>query len=253
MNSTPQNISAITDISANIFAVLILILIAIVAVRERAPLQDVTPRELDLEKDVASVERAPLGSDELFDLLYERRDGAPSIKIDLFDARIDAVIGGKAERFESGEKAAVRFRQLATVPSRPSVALYVFDNRFYRRITDSLKAAGWTWREMSVPQALTENGPGTKSQAWSRGFRELIAQSSERMRFRSELAQLLQSSSSDRPLDSGANGESGAVRQSAETLVERLVGWWRTMLEAFAIIGGLVFVCWVERARLRNA
>ncbi len=132
MNSPPQTISAISDISANIFAVLILILIAIVAVRERAPLQDVTPRDLDLETDVASVERAPLGSDELFDLLYERRDGAPSIKIDLFDARIDAVIDGKAGRFESGEKAAVRFRQLAAVSSRSSVALYVFDNRFYR-------------------------------------------------------------------------------------------------------------------------
>lgn len=109
-------------------AVLILILIAIVAVRELAPLQDVTPRDLDLEADVTSVERAPLGSDELFDLLYERRDGAPSIKIDLFDARIDAVIDGKAEGFESGEKAAVRQQAFANYPREVRQALVAAEN-----------------------------------------------------------------------------------------------------------------------------
>lgn len=250
MDSAPHNISAITDISANIFAVLILILVAVVAVRERSPLHDATPQEIDVVKDVASIERSPLGSDQLFDLLYERGNGVPSIKIDLFDDRIDAVVGTKTERFDSVEKAVLRIAQFVAASDRLPVAVYVFDHRFYRRVTDALKSAGWVWRELSVPQALRESAPETKGQSWSRGFQQLIVRPSDRTLFRTEIARLLQSGSVDTPFVAGSS--EGSRLQSPETIIERLVQWWRSLLQALTIVIGLFFVAWVEIARPRD-
>ena len=57
--SVSHNISAMTDISANIFALLILILLIMLAAHENAPAPGTEGLQIiDLEKDVAGVERA---------------------------------------------------------------------------------------------------------------------------------------------------------------------------------------------------
>jgi hypothetical protein len=67
--SVSHNISAMTDISANIFALLILILIIMLAARENSPAPGAEGLLIiDPEKDVAGVERAPLSSEELIEL-----------------------------------------------------------------------------------------------------------------------------------------------------------------------------------------
>jgi len=102
VNPTPHNISALTDISANIFALLIFILIIMIAAKGPAPASRTdAPQTIDVEKDIVGVERAPLGSDELFDLLYERSKGTTSVKIDLFEREINVVFDGGTERFAS--------------------------------------------------------------------------------------------------------------------------------------------------------
>jgi hypothetical protein len=95
-----HNISAMTDISANIFALLILILIIMLAARENSPTPRVQgPQVIDVEKDVAGVERSPLSSEEVIELLYERRERASSTKIDLLERKDRALRHDRKCRF----------------------------------------------------------------------------------------------------------------------------------------------------------
>lgn len=247
MISVSHNISAMTDISANIFALLILILLIMLAGRENSP----APRTqglqvIDLEKDVAGVERSPLASDELIDLLYERRERASSTKIDLLEREIVISFAGKTQSFDNAGDAVSRLRQIGSVGS--PVGVYVFSHRFYRGMSDSLMGLGWPWREISIPQALRDSAGG--SQGWSVGFSELIAHSSNRSQFRADLARLLQSAPSNEANESWR--ERGVAAQRPETIISQLAWWLRTTLNAISILGGLLFVAWVEIIRTKR-
>jgi hypothetical protein len=146
LSSLYRDISAVTDISANIFALLILILIIMLAARENSA----APQAVDVEIDTIGSERAPLGSDELFDLLYERRTSALSTKIDLFAYGIDVISAGKTQHFTSVEGVLARLNESARYTGVP-VGVYVFSHRFYRDTTTALKTMGSEWREVSVP------------------------------------------------------------------------------------------------------
>lgn len=249
MNSAPHNISAITDISANIFTLLIFILIMMLAAQERPVVRSEAGLVVDVEKDLAGVERSPLGSDELFDLLYDRGERATSVKIDLFDQGIDVSVDGRTERFNSVESAVLRLKQIAASTRLP-VGIYVFSHQFYRKVTDNLKVFGWSWRELSVPQALRDVRAGRAGQSWSAGFSELIARPSNRGQFRIELARLLQSSA-DGKLSESRHGGGAASGHWRDTIVDNIVRWSRTVLNAIAVFGGLIFVTWVEMRRTR--
>ena len=228
-----HNVSAMTDISANIFALLILILIIMLAARENFPAPGAEGLQIvDLETDVAGVERAPLSSEELIDLLYERRERASSTKIDLLEQEIVISFGGKAEHFGATEN-----------------AVYVFSHRFYRNISDSLKTLGWSWREISIPQALRASGGGP--QGWSAGFSELIAHSSDRSQFRADRARLLRSTSQNEHSNQSPH-ERGNAAQRPETMIGQFARWLRAALDAISLLGGFIFVACVEIIRMKR-
>jgi hypothetical protein len=245
--SVSHNISAMTDISANIFALLILILLIMLAAHENAPAPGTEGLQIiDLEKDVAGVERAPLSSEELIELLYERRERASSTKIDLLEQEIVISFGGKTERFGTTEIAVSRLRQIASVGS--PVDVYVFSHRFYRDISDSLKTLGWSWREISIPQALRASAGGP--QGWSAGFSELIAHSSDRSQFRADLARLLRSASQYEHSNQSWH-ERGNAAQRPETMIGQLARWLRAALDAISLLGGFIIAC-VEIIRMKR-
>ena len=251
MNSTPQNVSILTDISANIFALLILFLIIMLAARASSPSpRDEVAQVIDVEKEFAGLERSPLSGDELVDLLYERRDGAVTTRIDLLEQSI--VAAGKTERFSALENAAPRLRQLAAASNNAPAGVYVFSHRFYRGLAENLKTLSWTWREVSVPEALRDSGSGTTDHGWSAGFSRLIVQPSDRAQFRLELARLLQSPSTrnDEHLAQGS-WAAGAPSQMPPTITDRLARWSRGALNAISILSGLAFIAWVEMRRKR--
>ena len=250
MISVSHNISAMTDISANIFALLILILIIMLAARENSSAPGArTLQVVDLEKDLASVERAPLGSDDLIELLYERRERASSIKIDLLEREIVISFAGKTEHFGKGENAVSRLKQIASASVSP-VGVYVFSHRFYHSISDCLTTLGWPWREISIPQALRASSAGGP-QGWSAGFSELIAHSSDRSQFRASLARLLQSASQTEHSNQSWH-ERGNAAQRPETMIGQLVRWLRTALQAIPLLGGFIFVACVEIIRVKR-
>ena len=246
--SVSHNISAMTDISANIFALLILILIIMLAARENSPAPGAEALQIiDLEKDVAGVERAPLSSEELIDLLYERRERASSTKIDLLEQEIVISFGGKTEHFGTTENAVSRLRQIGSVGS--PVGVYVFSHRFYRNISDSLKTLGWSWREISIPQALRASAGGP--QGWSAGFSELIAHSSDRSQFRADLARLLRSASQNEHSNQSWH-ERGNAAQRPERMIGQLARWLRAALDAISLLGGFIFIACVEIIRMKR-
>lgn len=251
MNPTPHNVSALTDISANIFALLIFILIIMIAAKGPAPASRTdAPQTIDVEKDIVGVERAPLGSDELFDLLYERSKGTTSVKIDLFEREINVVFDGGTERFASIESAVLRLRQIVAAARRP-IGIYVFGHHFYRNVADNLKLFGLQWRELSVPQALRDFRTQRRGQGWSEGFLRLIAQPSNRSRFRVELARLLQSTSTDEGVRQNWFGGGAVSSQPQETMIDSVMRWSRTVANAISIIGGFIFVSLVEMRHSR--
>jgi hypothetical protein len=252
VNSSPQNVSAMTDISANIFSLLILILIIMLSAREQSsgPRTEV-PQVVDLGNDIEGIERSPLSGEEMFDLLYDRREEARFTKIDLFNQKIDIISDGKTEHFSSVESAVPRLRQIASGPARASVGVYVFSHHYYRDVIDNLRALGWFWHEVSVPQALRNIHSDSGGQGWSAGFSELIARPSNRAQFRTELERLLQSSSTDVNVRKSWSG-GVASGQLPERIIDNLMRWSRTALNAISILCGLVFVGWVEMRRDRN-
>jgi hypothetical protein len=248
VNSAPHNISALTDISANIFALLIFILIIMLAAQARAPLAR-PEAGVDIETDISGIERVPLSSDDLFDLLYDRGEGAAAVKIDLFNRGIDVSFNGKSESFRSVESAVPRLRQIAASAGVP-VGLYVFSHHFYRDLTRNLQSFGRPWREVSVPQALRDFRAARRGQGWSAGFSELISRPSNRAQFRAELARLLQSSSADKSASQSSPG-GGGVSEWPEAIIDSVARWLRAALNAISVLGGLVFVSWVELRRNR--
>jgi hypothetical protein len=252
VNTTPQSVSVVTDISANIFALLVLLLIIALAARETSSTKAVAPATIDVDMELAGVERAPLNSEALVDLFYERRNAATSTRIDLKRNAIDVVSGGAQERFGSLEDASPRLRQLGTAFNRMPASIYVFDHHFYRGLTDSLKAMSWPWLEVSVPQALRDTDPGASDQGWSAGFSELIARQSGPAQFRHELAQLLQASStpSDRRSGGGAQ-QVTSMRSPMDGIMAALRRWKREGINVIAVFCGIAFIVWVERRSRR--
>lgn len=243
-----------TDISANIFALLILLLIILLVGRESSPLpHSETPTTIDVQQDLMSVERSPLGSNELFDLFYERRKQSTSIRIDLLGDGIDIISIDKEEHFSSIESATPRLSQLAVETHRSPVGIYVFSNRYYRGVSENMQALGWTWREVSVPEALRDLNPQSESQRWSTGFSDLIAQPSDRLKFRTQLAELLQSSARNAERSNArqqsANAASNPMSSSVLKTLER---WSRMSLHVLAVLSGLGFIAWVELRRKRE-
>ncbi len=254
MNPDFKDISVITDIAANTFAVFLLILLLLLAAQvdpASSPTDGrATETVLDVDGDLASVLRTPLRPEDIIDTLYDRGSAARGTRIDLFDDRVEIVSGNGIRQITAGGPAATT--SIAAAMEVP-ISLYVFDHRFYRTVLDGLLASRRVWRELSVPQALRRRDPATGRQTWSAGFLQLLARQLDRASFRLELARLLGSQQpSDQASGQGnAKSSSGAFDLGDEqpsSLVEMISRWWHAIVDAAMILGGLLFVFFVEAA-----
>jgi hypothetical protein len=262
MNPYRADITVVTDISANIFAVFILILIILLVAREQTPtVPTEAPAVIDVATDLAAVDRAPLDPAAMVDLLYERRTAARSAKIDLFDDRIEVVTDTVSRRISLA--APVAPQMMPALPADAAVGLYVFGHRGYRFVTEHLAGAGRTWREISVPAALRRRD-SAGFEDWSPGFKQLLARPQDIARFRIELARLLASpqpavepSTGGRAGANAPDEASSAPAASFTTeLLERMMRWLRGLLDVISVIAGFSFIAWVEwsarAARVRS-
>lgn len=240
-------VTPLTDISANIFAMMVLILILALAGRQNAI--SGASRDIISEQELSIVERKAMTPAELVQHLYDRRDGPGPLRIDLLETGIAiTATDGSGQKFEGADAvSAWRAQQQASGPQ--PVRLYVFSHRRYDEVIRSLLSANRQWLEISVPEALQA---GDRA-GWSQDFTNLLSQQVSLDEFRTALAQLLASkdpkskaTGEGQPKTSPLSASQG-TDQPYETLLERIIKWLRWAVMIVALFAGFAFIWWVER------
>jgi hypothetical protein len=257
MRTPSPSITVVTDISANIFAVLLLILIILLAAGEQEgqPQAQEAP-SFEIGDYFTTIERTPLSGSGMVDLLYSRRNASGAIKIDLFEDGIDVLSKDKSDWIASEGAIGERLKLHAGAALEAPVALYVFGHRWYDSVVKTLTRMGRAWQEVSVPEALRDTAGANRKDRWSGGFSDLIGRPLGRDRFRRELAHLLGSGNLQRNERAGA-GSIGRAHASVsrypikDTILERFLRWWQNILSAIAILSGFGFIAWVETHKWR--
>lgn len=240
------------DLSANIFAAFLLVMIVVLAMPGR-PDGATVPATLDVERDLRSVARSPLGPADLIAALAARRPGSGAVLVDLLSDRIVLrSASGAASSLDVRTTAAPDLgRLLAATPGAP-VFVYVFDATPYATAVGSLAAAGIAWREISVPQALRAPGGA----GWSAAFRDLAARRGDDRSFREGLARLLEGRAEPAPRLGRGGGDGGSAGSAAEAppedLLARLARAWRATV-TFVTLAGLICVMILAEKRHRAA
>ncbi|MGI6244218.1 MAG: hypothetical protein ACOYJQ_00420 [Pseudochelatococcus sp.] len=194
---------ALSDLSATIFSVFLLLLVALL---DAMPTPDAQP---------ATIERRPAGAAEMADLLHRRRPDAPGTGIDVLAARY-VISAAPALPLHADTAAAIAETpvSLADVANAlragrlpEPIRLYVFAHDGYDNLTALLQAHGRGWTEMNVPDALKEK-TADRPPHWSPAFRQILARAATREQFLRELARLL----------SGHGARRGQADRLSETL-----------------------------------
>ncbi|QJP15539.1 hypothetical protein G3545_18895 [Starkeya sp. ORNL1] len=250
---TPEwkpELTILADVSANLFAVCLLLLLALLAIGaeppEEGPALPAAPIEAETAFDV--VERAPLGAGAMVEHLRAR--GMPDTEaIDLFADGIIISAGSgdmniRPDTVPGALAAAVR----GVDPRRP-VRLYVFDPRWYGTVIAALRERRLVITELSIPAALrSPDGAG-----WSSAFRTLAARGLEPESFRAGLAQLLAGGiGAEVRSQSGAGGGATASIAGRSGLAERLAAWLGGFMAVVVPLFGLAVVLAIEARERRR-
>ncbi|WP_375453298.1 hypothetical protein [uncultured Methylobacterium sp.] len=236
--------AALTDLSANIFAALLLILLILLRAGSDAPAPAVP---VEATEALGSRARAPLRAGALVEILRARAPGTKGVSLDLVESGLRSPSAGFPVP-EAAPLAALDRLLHAGEPGMP-VRLYVFSHRWYDSTVRRLEQAGLAWHEITVPRALRDR----EGSAWSSAFLAILEHRDERGRFREDLARLLSASPSAvlRPDASVAAGSEadGAGASPAKTagLSGRLYRILSVALEILAISAGVVAVLAIEQ------
>lgn len=251
-----NRISILSDLSANLFAALLLILILLLQAKAAAGHVDASgrrPGEQPAADRVGPVEHKPLQPAETIDLLRQRRSASPGLGLDLTQRGV-IVSGAGAGRLAEIELDGMQPRTtldeaLGSAWGREPIRLYVFANRGYGPLTRELEAKGVTWIEMSVPQALRA---ADSDDHWSAAFRDLIAAPIGLPEFRAGLAQLLAGTRGPLVPDGRAIARSGAAAPqepppgSSPRDVRGLLGAILVVLRFLVLGAAIAFVLFIE-------
>ena len=231
-------VTTLSDMSANMFAAFLLILIMeLSAASQRKPLHEpdrrsVAPRNLQL------VSRKPLSPPALVQFLYDRRPNAAGWSLDLFATRVVVSARGGDETLREPATAAANVRAEANSLAGP-VRLYVFANDLYNPVIAALDEKGVPHQEQSVPIALRDSG----LDGWSASFTHLSRTAGSLPEFREGLARIL---------NGGVRSASGAAAARLEDfspfpgLAKRLSRIFREVLVGSSIAAAVLSVLWIE-------
>lgn len=241
MSEDPAQITTLSDISANMFAAFILILIMVAAAAaSRQPIEG-PPKAAITDRDLHFVERAALDSKAMVDMLYDRRPGAPGASVDLFASRVTISLGG-------GSQPALASALPSLIGGRSApVRLYVFANDQYEAVARTLAQAGLAWREISVPRALRSR----EGDDWASPFKELAREAVDPAQFRAGLARLLDAGEGRSPAARAPVGGS-AEEAGALNVIARFDRALRVALNVLAVVVACGVVFLIER-RTRGA
>jgi hypothetical protein len=236
-------VTPLTDISANILAMMILILIAALAGQQR--LNDAVGTEEDFSID----ERTPMTASGVLQHLYDRRSASSAIRFDLQENDVTFFASDGTVHKMGDRDVKQELPRYLLDAGGGAVRLYVFSHNLYPRLIASLRMTGRSWQEISVPQALRASG----NTGWSDEFAALLERPVDRETFVEALARLLsskrsQASSGDR---TAANMpfrhfDKASISLQNQILTERIANWWGKSIPMIAVFIALVIIVWVE-------
>lgn len=245
----------LSDLSATIFSVFLLLLVLLL---------DTALNPQSASSGAEAIERAPLGAGAMADLLYQRRLSAPGTRIDIMSDRLvvtasPAVSGNPLASVQNASEVRMTTHDLQALlregQGPDPISLYVFANDLYQDVANVLHNQGRSWREISVPSALKQNGQGE----WVNAFRVLLDRPTAKGVFIGELAEILGGGAKN---TRGNSLQPGSFANSQyNSLYERISYSLRSLwtdLPIAAIINILIGLCgvcvvvWVEK-RFRSA
>ena len=233
-----QDLAILSDLSANIFAVFILVLIMLLLQPPQADDRPQPSPVIEATSDLAIVERAPLPAASVIVHLFDRRASAEGESIDQL-ADLHNEVHNSEEvmlRIAGDQPVAQRLGAiLKASPATAPVRLYVFDNRKYVLVTDALAGGGRTFREISVPQALRGRSGAGSADAWSTAFLQLIARPLDPSRFRYALARLLEGAG-EGGFEAAKASQAAAPAESAPSMTDRLRQFAARLGTIFALV-----------------
>jgi hypothetical protein len=243
-HSASTFVTPFADISANIFAMMIMILILALASQQK-------PKDMSAaEEDFSIIERTPMTAAEFIQQLYDRRSASKATRLDLQAGKVTFIASDGTTRNLASETIENALPgHLLEEPHAP-VRLYVFSHNWYPSIIRALRTTGRSWQEISVPQALRA-GDGI---GWSQDFAALLQRQIDRSIFTDALARLLaskiaQSKSNNQVASNTAKHSSrkDTLRNKTEPLLDRIMKWWRLTIEAIALLIAFLVILLIER------
>lgn len=235
----------LSDLSATIFSVFLLLLVLLI---------DTSIGQPPSGGDAPAIERSPLDAAAMADLLYQRRAEAAGTRIDVTPGRITLVTPSGTETFApQALNGPLRAGRIAD-----PINLYVFDNASYAPVIAALTGYGRTWREISVPAALRQ--PAGGEGGWTADFSALLARSQSREAFMRDLTVILgggaqQSHNNLR----GLRDDPGTRRQGGYGAAAGYIASMWTSIPADAIlsilwaVSGIGIIALIERRARRRA
>lgn len=247
MSEDAPQITTLSDISANMFAAFILILIMVAAsAASRRPAASAPPGRTITERDLHFVQRQALDPQAMVKLLYDRRPGARGTSVDLFASGLALSAGAPSAphllNAGASETALANALKSALGAQSPPVRLYVFSNDHYATAAKVLAQSGFAWREISVPRALRRHdGDG-----WRPSFQALLREAGNFSAFRAGLARILQAGDA-RSAMSRERAMGSAEQARAEDLIVRFWRFLHALVNIIALLSAGAIVFLIER------
>jgi hypothetical protein len=233
-------LTALSDVSANIFAAFLLMWFAMIA--------EGTATSLRVESDVVASQRALAPPDRVLRLLYDRLTAPQGVSLDIGPQRVAVVRGDETQWIDAANTQALA--RMAAAAPREELRVFVIAHAAYPATIGALTGAQRHWKEISVPDALC----ASDRRDWSPEFLALKESAVDFQSFKRGLARLL---TTKRGRDQAQRtwDDYAAARASEATPVyafDGAVRLWRALPLLIGFAAVLACLCFIVHVETRS-
>jgi len=242
-------LTALSDVSANIFAAFLLILLTLLASGDEfaphAPISVENRGSSHLEKPIIIPHRAIAPADLVVHMLYERLMSPQGVSLDLRADGVHIRADGRTRWIAAADTSALT--QAAREFPRVRIRIFVIAHGSYRNAIDALTQADLQWDEISVPDALC--APDRSD--WSEAFFALEEANPTFQGFKTALSRLLTTRrgpvASERLWNDNRDAvvEAARLRDALDSL-KSSIGALRLLACAAVLFVCIGFIAWIE-------
>jgi hypothetical protein len=242
MKDNVPGFSVLSDISANMFAAFVLVLLLAAAFADSAaPKPGASAPGADSIEKLELTSRTASAPSVMVQILFDRRPWAPGVSIDLMRSRLTVTAPPHASVSANVDRDSAATTLAAILDGFPPsrARLYVFSNELYYPVASMLARLGG-FQEISVPAAL-RSADGSE---WSKDFVRLSRSTTDANEFTDGLARLLEGGRSA-VLETDVGGGPAGLGEAAATS-ERSWRFLRALALAIIASAAIGSIVWIE-------